>query len=223
MSRMAGAFYLLVFLAGGAAVLASNGLFRLTDAAATASGILLHGQRFWLSFTFNLLVIASYLAVTALFYDLYKPVSRRLSLQAVLFSVTGCAVQAAALVFYAAPWVVLTAPKTLTPLAPEQLQALALLGLNLYVQAYNIGLAFFGFYCLLIGYLTFRSTFLPRILGVLMMLGGLGWLTFLSPPLVDFLRPYNVAPGVLGEGALTLWLLLAGVNAEKWDEQGRAR
>jgi hypothetical protein len=73
-------------------------------------------------------------------------------------------------------------------------------------------LVFFGFYCLLIGYLIFRSTFLPRILGVLMAFGGLGWLTFLSPPLASHLSPCIFAPGILGEGSLTLWLLVIGVN-----------
>jgi len=184
-ARVAGAVYLLVFVGGGAAVLATRGLFTLTDAAVTANNILLHEQRFWLGFTFNLIVIASYLAVTALFYDLFRPVSRHLSLEAVLFGVAGCAVQAAALVFYAAPWVVLSGPTYLTSFVADQSQALALLGLKLYVQAYNIGLAFFGFYCLLIGCLIFRSGFLPRVLGVLMMFGGLSWLTFLSPPLAS--------------------------------------
>jgi hypothetical protein len=221
--RVAGAVYLLVFLAGGAAVLASGGLFKLTDAAATATNILLHAQRFWLGFTFNLIVIASYLVVTALFYGLFRPVSRQLTLHAALFSVVGCAVQAAALVFYAAPWAILSGSKYLASFSADQLQGLALLGLTLYVQAYNIGLGFFGFYCLLIGYLIFKSTFLPRVLGLLMMFGGLSWLTFLSPPLAGYLRPYNIAPGVLGEGSLTLWLLLASVNARKWVEQASAR
>ena len=80
-------------------------------------------------------------------------------------------------------------------------------------------LVFFGFYCLLIGYLIFRSTFLPRILGVLMAIAGLGWLTFLWPSLAARLTPYIFAPGVLGEGALTLWLLAMGVNAGRWNEQ----
>src|SRR3984893_3127606 len=92
-ARVAGAAYLLVFLSGGAAVLATGGLFRLADAAATAANILQHEQRFWLGFTFNLIVIASYLVVTALFYELFRPVSRTLSLHAALFSVVGCAVQ----------------------------------------------------------------------------------------------------------------------------------
>jgi hypothetical protein len=135
----------------------------------------------------------------------------------------GCAVQAAAMVFYAAPWVVLSGSKYLTSFSTDQSQALALLVLRFYVQAYDIGLGFFGFYCLLIGYLVFRSAFLPRVLGVLMMFGGLSWLTFLSPPLADYLRPYNIAPGAVGEGALTLWLLLVGVNAQKWAAQADER
>ena len=76
-------------------------------------------------------------------------------------------------------------------------------------------LPFFGIYCLLIGYLIFRSTFLPRILGVLMALGGVGWLTFLSPALANQLSPYNYAPGLFGEGSLTLWLLVCGVSVPK--------
>ncbi|HXH39214.1 MAG TPA: DUF4386 domain-containing protein [Thermoanaerobaculia bacterium] len=83
-------------------------------------------------------------------------------------------------------------------------------------------LVFFGIYCLLIGYLIFRSTFLPRFLGALMALGGLGWLTFLWPTLAKALSPYIMLPGVLGEGSLTLWLLLAGVNVPRWKEQAGA-
>jgi hypothetical protein len=70
----------------------------------------------------------------------------------------------------------------------------------------------FGVYCLLIGTLIIRSTFLPRFLGALMIFGGVGWLTFLSPSLARALAPYNLAPGLLGEGVLTLWLLVRGVN-----------
>jgi hypothetical protein len=80
-------------------------------------------------------------------------------------------------------------------------------------------LVFFGCYCLTIGYLILRSTFLPRVLGALMALGGLGWLTFVSPALSTYLSPYNMLPGILGETALTLWLLIAGVNVQRWKEQ----
>jgi hypothetical protein len=83
-------------------------------------------------------------------------------------------------------------------------------------------LVLFGCYCLVIGYLILRSTFLPRVLGALMALGGLGWLTFISPTLTSYLSPYNMLPGVLGETALTVWLLAAGVNAQRWKEQAAA-
>jgi hypothetical protein len=73
---------------------------------------------------------------------------------------------------------------------------------------------FFGVYCLLIGYLILRSTFVPRVLGVLMMCAGLGWLTYLSPRLAHTLSPYILAPGFIGEGSLTLWLLVARVDAQ---------
>ena len=80
-------------------------------------------------------------------------------------------------------------------------------------------LVFFGCYCVVIGYLILRSTFLPRILGALMALGGLGWLTFVSPELSLRLSPYNMAPGIFGETALTVWLLAVGVNTSRWNEQ----
>ena len=83
-------------------------------------------------------------------------------------------------------------------------------------------LVFFGLHCLLVGYLIFGSTFLPRILGVLMMLAGVGWLTFLSPALAGSLSPYNLAPGMIGEGLLILWLLVMGVNVQRWKEQAGA-
>jgi hypothetical protein len=87
----------------------------------------------------------------------------------------------------------------------------------------NVAIVFSGFYCLLIGYLIFRSTFLPRILGALMAFAGLGWLTYLSERLANNLSPYNLASGLLGEGLVMLWLLVIGLNAQKWNELATAR
>ena len=89
-------------------------------------------------------------------------------------------------------------------------------------QGVNIAIVFVGFYCLLFGYLIFRATFLPRILGVMMALGGFGWLTYVSPPLVNYLSPYNLAFGLLGQGSVMLWLLVMGVNDQRWKEQASA-
>lgn len=89
-------------------------------------------------------------------------------------------------------------------------------------QGVDIPVVFDGFSCLLICYLIFRSSFLPRILGVLMAVGGLGWLTFLSPPLAKHRSPYNLALGLLGQESVMLWLLVMGVSVQKWKEQARA-
>ena len=86
----------------------------------------------------------------------------------------------------------------------------------------DIALVFHACFCFLIGYLALRASFLPRILGALMILGGCGWLTHLSPPLADRLSPYNVIVGFLGDAPLMLWLLALGVSAERWKEQASA-
>jgi hypothetical protein len=90
------------------------------------------------------------------------------------------------------------------------------------LEVLDVGLVFHGFYCLLICYLIFKSTFLPRILGSLMALAGLGWLTFLPARLANYLSPYNMASALLGEGLLMPWLLVMGVNVQRWKEQATA-
>jgi len=86
----------------------------------------------------------------------------------------------------------------------------------------NIAIVIHGFYCLLIAYLVFRSTFLPRILGALMAFAGLDWLTYLSNPLVNHLSPYNLVSAILAELSLMAWLLVMGVNVQRWKEQAIA-
>jgi hypothetical protein len=131
-----------------------------------------------------------YIVVTLLFYYIFRPVNRILSLLAMLISLVACAIGPVSAAFH----------------FTLQINPLVL----------------FGFYCLLIGYLIFRSTFLPAILGALMAFAGLGWLSFLSASLASRLEPYNLIPGFVGEGALTIWLLVKGVNEQQWHEQARA-
>jgi hypothetical protein len=100
-----------------------------------------------------------------------------------------------------------------------QLQALALLLLNVNDQAAGIAVTFFGISTFLNGYLVFKSTFLPRILGVLSMLGGLGWLTFIYPPLGNQLSLYVLLVALVGSLAQIGWLLARGVNVEQWNKR----
>jgi hypothetical protein len=87
----------------------------------------------------------------------------------------------------------------------------------------DVALVFVGVHHLLIGSLIFKSTFLPRILGLPVAIAGLGWLTYVSPRLADSLSPYNTASGLVGEGLVFLWLLVMGVNAQRWTGQANWR
>ena len=160
-ARMAGGFYLLNIVTGSLATIFAGGTLAVLGGA------------------ISLAATACYIMVTVLFYYMFKPVNRSISLLAAFFSLVGCTIG-----------VLSQFDLILSPVSP---------------------LGFFGLYCLLIGYLILKSTFLPGILGALMVFGGLGWLTFLWPALADYLAPYNMAPGIIGESALTLWLLIKGV------------
>ena len=88
-----------------------------------------------------------------------------------------------------------------------------------HLTAPHSALPIFGCFNLAIGYLIFRSTFLPRALGILMALSGLAWLTVLSPELLKPVETYVEVIGVTAEGSLMMWLLVIGVNVQRWNEQ----
>jgi Domain of unknown function (DUF4386) len=220
-ARIAGFFYLLTIVARMfVEIFVRNRLVVSDDAAATATNIMAHEHLFRLGFAADIMAFASYIALTALLYELFKPVDRSLSLVAAFFSLVASVVQAISSLFHLAPLFLLGSAPYLRVFTVDQLQALALVFLRLRAAAYhNIGLVFFGLYLLLVGILILKSRFLPRLLGVLMVLAGLSYVLFLSPPLVRSLQPYILAfPGV-GQISLCLWLLVLGVNVQRWKEQ----
>ena len=192
------------------------------DAVATAANILTHQSLYELGFTVYMIEMACQIAMTALFYVLLKPVNRSVALVELCLGLAGCIIKTFARVFYLAPLFVLGGAHYLSAFNPEQLQALALLFLRVNDCGAGIALAFFGFESLLQGYLVFRSTFLPRILGVLAAIAGLGWLTFLSPALGNRVFFYVAAFGLLVSVAMIVWLLVFGVDEQRWREQAKA-
>ena len=223
-ARMAGVFQLLEALTA-----ASPGVFVLGrlvvsgNAAATAANILGHERLFWVGFASSLIGVACHIAWAFLIYELLKPVNRSVSLLAAFVILVACAIQALTSLFYLAPLLILTGGSSLSAFTPQQLQALALMFLKLNDYANDIYLVFLGLWCVLTGYLIFRSTFLPRILGVLLAISGLGWVTYLHPPLAYHLFiPYIAVASALGEIPLELWLIVMGVNAQRWKEQASA-
>src|SRR6476661_8766957 len=190
-ARIAGFFYFLLFPFGALSLLARRGLVIKGDAAATAAGLLSHETSFRLGFAGDLLAVVSYVVVTALFYELFKPVSKSVALVAAFFSLVGCAIQAAACVFMLAPFVALRGEPYSSVFKVDQLQALAYMSLKTYGPAYKIGLVFFGLYNLLNGVLILKSSCLPRFLGVFLVIAGLPFLVFLLPLAKD-LSPFAV-------------------------------
>ena len=174
-ARIAGVFYLLTILTRMfVEIFVRNRLVVSDNAAATATNILAHEPLWRLGFAADIIAFASYIALTALLYELFKPVNRSLSLVAAFYGLVASVVQAISSLFHLAPLVLLGGAPYLKVFTVEQLQALALVFLRLRAAAYhNIGLVFFGLYCLLVGIHILPSTFLPRNLGALMGLAGL--------------------------------------------------
>jgi hypothetical protein len=222
-ARIAGVLYLLGFLTGiFAQGYVSARLVVDGDAAVTATNILTHRGLFEWGFTVYLIEMTCQIAMTALFYDLLKPAGRSVSLVAAYLGFAGCVIKTMSRLFYIAPLFILGGAHYLSVFSAAQLQALALLFLKVNDRGAGIALAFFGFYAILTGYLIFKSTFLPRILGLFSMVAGVGWLTFLYPPLGYRLFFYVAPFGLLGAAGLMLWLMVFGVNEQRWKQQASA-
>jgi hypothetical protein len=220
-ARIAGLLYLVTIGTGMAGVLVSSALVVRGDAGATAANLIASEPLYRLSFVGEFIGTAAYVAITALLYELLAPVSRTVSRLAAFFSLAGCAVGVANSINALAPLVLLSGASYLGAFTPDQLHALALAALRLHGLGYNIAMACFACYCLILGWLVFKSGYLPRFIGVLLVLAGLGWTTgslagLLSPPVAAQLSPYVMIPGLIGESALALWLTIVGLNPAKW-------
>jgi len=219
-ARLIALLYLLESAASVAGqLIIPGGLVVRGDAAATATNILANEALFRVGIAGALLAVAFHI-VTGMLYYLLKPVGRTLSLLAVLLLVVASGIQASAALMQSGALVALKGTVSLSAFNVEQLQAIALMLINWNGQTYDFYLVFFGLWCIALGALILRSTFLPPLLGVGMVLAGVGYTPFLYPPLANFLYPYNLALGI-GELALVLWLFVRGVDTHRWNEQAR--
>jgi len=192
------------------------------NAAATAANILGHERLFWLGFVSSLLGVVFHIVWVFFFYKLFKPVNKSVSLLAAFVGLVVCAMQALTGLLYLAPLLILQGGSSLSAFTEPQLQTLALIFLKLNSYAFDVDLVFFGLWCTLTGYLIIRSTFLPRILGMLLAIDGLGWMLYMYPPLAYHLFPFIATVSALAEFPLQLWLIVFGVNSQRWNEQASA-
>jgi hypothetical protein len=151
-------------------------------------------------------------------YSLLKPINRRLALLMAILTLIGCVIKIVSRLLYYAPLLILGSA-SLNAFSTEQLDAISLLFLKINDQGAALALLFFGFGVILEGALILRSTFLPRALGVLSLVSGIGWMTFLWPPL-GYAMFNIVAPfALLSSLAMIGWMLVKGVDDQRWRAQ----
>src|SRR5207248_9260523 len=173
------------------------------DATATATNIVTKESLFRLGFVADLISGLSYVGVTAFIYYLLRPVSKSLSLVGAFFGLAGIAIGGASWVIHLTPLLLLHGDQYLTAITTSQFQAMSLAALKLQLQVFPIGMVFFGIQCISIGYLVARSAFLPRILGVLLAIGGMCYViasfaNFLAPSFGPRLVPFMMPVALIG-------------------------
>ena len=228
LARTGGALYLINIVLGAFAIGIVPAIIGVSsDVAATAHNIQTHEVLYRLGLAAHVVVTVTNVPLALIFYELFKMVNRRLALLDAFFILVATAIEAAGILHQFAP-VVLLGNKAYSSTSAALLQAVAYApGGSLSGIDYSIHTVFFGFDIIVMAYLVYRSNFLPRAIGVLLAIDAVAYLVysfadFLSPGFADQLVPWIQFPALLGEGSLCLWLLVVGVDVERWNARARA-
>ncbi|AGF53601.1 sll7047 (plasmid) [Synechocystis sp. PCC 6803] len=222
-ARAAGLLYLIIIVLGlFAEIFVRSSIITPGDATATAGSILGAEGLFRAGFLADSIMLLSDVALAVLLFTLLKPVNKTLALVALFFRLTQTAVIAVNLLNYYAAVLLLKGPGYATIFGVAQLNSLSLLFLDLHSYGYDLGLILFGVHCLILGYLIAKSLYLPKAIGYLVMAAGVTYLIgsytrFLFPDFVGAVSPIYVVP-IVSELSLCLWLLIKGVDLERWRE-----
>lgn len=224
-ARIAGLLYLVVVITSTFALITISGLTVSGDPAATGANILAGETMFRLGVAATLIAAVAYTAVVALLYWLLKPVNPALAVVNAFIGLAGCASSATFLVHQLAVIGMLGAEGS--AFSPEQTQILMQQSLRLGALGNSLSLVFFGSYCLTLGWLVFGARFLPRVLGLFLVIAGVGWLVgnlgyIIAPEMFGPISRILLPMSGLGELLFTLWILIMGVNEAKWREQAGA-
>jgi hypothetical protein len=215
-ARMAGALYFIYMLTHIMSDAWRDSFIVIGDAAATASHIMAHQGSFTLTAVGDLLAAALFFLAAWALYVLLKPVNETLALLFLLLNLAGVAIQCFSDLFLFASQLLMNSPDYLNVLQSDQLQSLAMFFLDLREKGFLIAQLFFGAWLFPLGYVVFKSGFLPKILGIVLMVHCFTWLlTFFQ----SFLFPgftaitYVSWPlGFIAEFGLTAWLLIKGAK-----------
>ncbi len=226
-ARVAGLIYLLIaIMTPFAEFFVRQGLIVPGDVAATAANIVASESLFRAGFASDLVIFAIEVAQAAVLYVLFRPVSRTLALVMAFAKLAMATILGLNLLNMFTALQLLTGPEYAAAFETGQRQALAFVYLSAQRSGYALGMVFFGLYLAVLGYLVYRSGFLPRILGILSVVAALGYLAnsftvFLVPAYADTLAVVVVVAALIGELPLTFWLLIKGVHVERWQRRAR--
>src|ERR1043165_524345 len=224
-ARVAGLLYLLLIIAGMVGEVFIRGRIIVSaDPAATINNIMSSETRWRLGIAGDLLMHVCDIPVMLILYILLKPVNKNLALLALLFNLIQTAVLVANKLNLFVPLLLSDGVDYLNAFDPQQLQALSYISIRVHGIGFGIGLIFFGFTCLVNGYLIIRSSYLPKLIGVLIQIAGLCYLInsfslIIAPKFADSLFPAILLPAFIAELSFCLWLLIKGVNIQKWNEK----
>jgi hypothetical protein len=227
-ARVAGILYLVIIVAGiFAQFFVRMNLIVPGNATATANNIAASEGLFRIAIAADLVMVMCDVALALVLYVLLKPVSNALSLLAAFFRLAQAATLGVNLLNLFFGLQLLSGADYLAVLDADQLHALALLFFDAHGIGYSIGLVFFGLSLLILGYLVFKSGYLPRILGILLIIASLGYLVdsfaiVLLPNYEDYETVFGwvvFAPALIAELAFCLWLLIKGVDGQRWEKR----
>ncbi len=227
-ARIGGALYLIIIVVGlfGEAFVRDR-LIVSGDAVATAANIMLHESLWRFHIAAELFLLICAIALLLILFVLLRPVSRDLALLAVFINLVSIGIEATTTMYLLEALFPLGNAGYLKAFTPEQLYAMANLSLKSHGYGFGVSLVFFGCFCIIVGYLIFSSGYLPKTIGVLMQIAGVCYLMnsfalVLSPAVANRLFPAILVPAFIGEVSLCLWLLVKGVNVQRWKEQASA-
>jgi hypothetical protein len=222
-AKIAGALYLLVAILGPISMMYIPGKLIVSgDAATTASNIVASESLFRFGLVSDSLIFLSEIVLIVVLYVLFKPVSKTLSLVAAFSRLAMAVVQGVNILGNCTVLLLLSGAAYLTAFKPDQLQALAMLILNIHSYGVHIWEAFFGLHCLVLGYLLFKSEYFPKVLGILMTFAAIGYFinsfgNLLFPSSKEIFASMVAIGAILGEIPFMFWLLFKGVDKTKWE------
>ena len=218
-ARMAGSFYLIYILTTALAAVVRSRIIVFGDAAATANNIMGSQLLFRLGFVTQLVSAVFFLLAAWALYILLKPVNKNLALLFLLLNLGGVAVECINMLNLFAALQFFSGANYLNVFQTGQLQAIAMSFLNSYTNGFKIAQIFYGTWLLPLGYLVYKSRFLPRLLGIVLILDFFFWTSyffqfFLFPDSGVLILPAS-AVGFIAEFSISLWLLIKGVKEQK--------